>query len=112
MSADEAYQDDIFDQTASLASESLVWALAKQSGKFEELLRNPAEGIQYEEEKTGSTGTVGKKQETSCRKIFNCLHNYLLKAKSVRIFPVDEACSHYRERHCRHYRRQTYPEAE
>lgn len=47
---DKAYQDKIYDQTPGTvpAGESLIWSLAKQSGKFEHVLRYPAEDSQYE----------------------------------------------------------------
>ncbi|SEJ35816.1 Polysaccharide deacetylase [Dyadobacter sp. SG02] len=48
--ADVAYQDKIYQEKPSNvpAGESLVWALAKQSGKFEGVLRYPAEDVIYE----------------------------------------------------------------
>lgn len=48
--ADKAYQDEIYDEVPDNipAGESLIWALAKQSGKFEEVLRYPAEDGEYE----------------------------------------------------------------
>ena len=48
--AEEAFRDEIFQrQPANLpAGESLIWALAKESGKFEALLRYPAEDSKYE----------------------------------------------------------------
>ena len=44
MDADEAYKNDIYKQqpTNIPAGESLIWALAKQTGKFESVLRYPA----------------------------------------------------------------------
>lgn len=48
--ADLAYKDEIYDQfPATLpAGESLIWALAKKSGRFENVLRYPAEDGAYE----------------------------------------------------------------
>ncbi len=48
ISSDEAYKDPIFKSTPSFAGESLLWALAKDSGKYEESLRYPAEDSRYE----------------------------------------------------------------
>lgn len=56
ISADEAYTDPIFAQTPNYAGESLVWALAKDSGQFEEILRYPAEGEPYEKDKMDKLG--------------------------------------------------------
>jgi len=48
--ADKAYKDNIYDEAPNNvpAGESLIWALAKQSGKFEKVLRYPAEDGIYE----------------------------------------------------------------
>lgn len=48
--ADKAYTDKIYNEVPSTipAGESLIWALAKQSGKFEKVLRYPAEDGEYE----------------------------------------------------------------
>lgn len=48
--ADMAYQDDIYleEPNNMPAGESLVWALAKESGRFEKVLRYPAEDGEYE----------------------------------------------------------------
>ena len=45
-----AYEDPIYSNfpTNVPAGESLIWALAKQSGKFEGTLRYPAEDGEYE----------------------------------------------------------------
>ena len=50
MNADEAYQDKIYNEEPNNipAGESLIWALAKKSGKFEKVLRYPAEDDAYE----------------------------------------------------------------
>lgn len=48
--ADKAYKDKIYNEIPNNvpAGESLIWALAKQSGKFEKVLRYPAEDGEYE----------------------------------------------------------------
>jgi hypothetical protein len=48
--ADKAYKDKIYNEVPSNipAGESLIWALAKMSGKFESVLRYPAEDGDYE----------------------------------------------------------------
>jgi len=58
VSAEEAYRDLIFEkQPLNLpAGESLIWALAKESGKFEQMLRYPAEDSQYEKERMDALG--------------------------------------------------------
>ena len=50
MDADKAYQDEIYTEVPDNipAGESLIWALAKKSGKFEAVLRYPAEDGEYE----------------------------------------------------------------
>ncbi|MBA4851334.1 polysaccharide deacetylase family protein [Emticicia sp. BO119] len=50
MDADKAYTDKIYETmpTNIPAGESLIWALARQSGKFEKALRYPAEDGEYE----------------------------------------------------------------
>ncbi len=50
--ASEAYTDGVFASEPDIvpAGESLVWALAKESGRFEDRLRYPAEDSVYEEE--------------------------------------------------------------
>ena len=58
VSAEEAYRDPVFSkQPANLpAGESLIWALAKESGRFEQTLRYPAEDSQYEKERMDALG--------------------------------------------------------
>lgn len=48
--ANKAYQDKIYDEVPNTlpAGESLIWSLAKQSGRFEHVLRYPAEDGDYE----------------------------------------------------------------
>lgn len=51
INAEDAYKDKIYQSRPSIipAGESLIWALAKQSGKFEDVLRYPGEDGDYEE---------------------------------------------------------------
>lgn len=58
MDADKAYSDPIFNEqpTHIPAGESLIWALAKSSGKYESKLRYPAEDGDYEQEKMDLLG--------------------------------------------------------
>jgi peptidoglycan/xylan/chitin deacetylase (PgdA/CDA1 family) len=48
--ANTAYKDDIYLEEPDIipAGESLIWALAKKSGKFDRVLRYPAEDSEYE----------------------------------------------------------------
>jgi len=50
MNADEAYRDAIYNEVVDTlpAGESLIWAVAKKSGRFEKVLRYPAEDSEYE----------------------------------------------------------------
>lgn len=56
--ADLAFQDEIFDRIPKTnpAGESLIWSLAKESGKYEEELRYPAEDSRYEIPKMDKLG--------------------------------------------------------
>ncbi|MBP9185827.1 MAG: polysaccharide deacetylase family protein [Bacteroidia bacterium] len=56
--ANTAFNDPIYNTVTTTvpAGESLTWSMAKQSGKFEKLLRYPAEGDQYEKEKMDLLG--------------------------------------------------------
>jgi peptidoglycan/xylan/chitin deacetylase (PgdA/CDA1 family) len=56
ISADEAYKDPIFKQIPNYAGESLIWALAKDSAKYEGLLRYPAEDSRYEMKRMDELG--------------------------------------------------------
>jgi peptidoglycan/xylan/chitin deacetylase (PgdA/CDA1 family) len=56
ISAQEAFRDPIFDKSPHYAGESLIYALAKDSGKFEDLLRYPAEDSRYEEKEMNDLG--------------------------------------------------------
>jgi peptidoglycan-N-acetylglucosamine deacetylase len=56
MDADKAYEDEVYNTVTQTlpAGESLIWSMARQSGKFD--LRYPAEGDQYEKAKMDSLG--------------------------------------------------------
>ena len=58
MDADVAFTDNIYklEPENIPAGESLIWALAKQSGKFENVLRYPAEDSRYEKERMDELG--------------------------------------------------------
>lgn len=56
ISADEAFEDPIFSLTPDYAGESLIWALAKDSGKYKDKLRYPAEDSKYEKERMDKLG--------------------------------------------------------
>jgi peptidoglycan/xylan/chitin deacetylase (PgdA/CDA1 family) len=58
MDADKAYEDKIYAEIPGNipAGESLVWALARQSGRFEKVLRYPAEDGEYEKERMDKLG--------------------------------------------------------
>ncbi len=54
----EAYKDPIYTRvpTVEPAGESLIWSLAKESGKFENRLRYPAEDSRYEKDEMDRLG--------------------------------------------------------
>jgi len=56
--AEEAFKDPIFGEVPTVipAGESLIWALAKQSGKYDKDLRYPAENGDYLKAKMDSLG--------------------------------------------------------
>ncbi|MCL6260622.1 polysaccharide deacetylase family protein [Aquiflexum sp. TKW24L] len=56
--AEEAFKDPIFNEVPMVvpAGESLIWALAKQSGKYDKDLRYPAENGDYLKAKMDSLG--------------------------------------------------------
>jgi hypothetical protein len=56
--ATEAFRDPVFKAEPKNvpAGESIIWALAKQSGKFESLLRYPGEDSTYENPKMDKLG--------------------------------------------------------
>jgi len=56
ISASEAFKDPVFELTPDYAGESLIWALAKDSGRYENLLRYPAEDSRYEKDRMDELG--------------------------------------------------------
>ena len=56
--ADKAFQDKIFKQIteANFTGESLIYSMAKQSKKYNQLLRYPAEDSRYEKDKMDKLG--------------------------------------------------------
>lgn len=56
--AEDAFGDPIFARAPNVlpAGESLIWSLAKETGKFDESLRYPAEGDEYEKAKMDALG--------------------------------------------------------
>jgi peptidoglycan/xylan/chitin deacetylase (PgdA/CDA1 family) len=56
--AADAFKDPVFSSAPNIlpAGESIVWALAKESGKFEDVLRYPGEDGEYEKEKMDKLG--------------------------------------------------------
>ncbi len=56
--ADKAFQDEIFKNVpkSNFAGESLIYSMAKQSRKYEGLLRYPAEDSRYEKDKMNQLG--------------------------------------------------------
>jgi peptidoglycan/xylan/chitin deacetylase (PgdA/CDA1 family) len=56
VSAPTAYEDPIFQTKTIHAGESLIWAMAKDSGLYEKELRYPAEDSLYEEKEMNALG--------------------------------------------------------
>ncbi len=56
--AEEAYNDPVYKREPDTipAGESLIWSLAKESGRFEKILRYPAEDSRYEKEEMDALG--------------------------------------------------------
>nr|MCU0239734.1 hypothetical protein [Pyrinomonadaceae bacterium] len=56
--AKKAFKDSIFKESPAIvpAGESIIWALAKESGKFDEILRYPAEDERYEKKRMDDLG--------------------------------------------------------
>ena len=56
--AADAFKDPVFSKTPNImpAGESIVWALAKESGKYNDILRYPGEDSDYEKEKMDKLG--------------------------------------------------------
>jgi peptidoglycan-N-acetylglucosamine deacetylase len=58
INADDAFTDSVFSAAPNLvpAGESIIWALAKESGKFNDILRYPGEDDVYEKPKMDKLG--------------------------------------------------------
>lgn len=58
INAREAFKDPVFQAAPKIvpAGESIIWALAKETGKFEHLLRYPGEDSEYEKIKMDKLG--------------------------------------------------------
>ena len=58
LSAEQAYQDPIYVYIPDIipAGESIIWAMAKETGEYDEILRYPAEDGVYEQDKMDSLG--------------------------------------------------------
>jgi peptidoglycan/xylan/chitin deacetylase (PgdA/CDA1 family) len=56
--AKDAFTDPIFEMIPDIvpAGESIIWGLARESGKFDDVIRYPAEDSPYEEEKMNKLG--------------------------------------------------------
>jgi peptidoglycan/xylan/chitin deacetylase (PgdA/CDA1 family) len=56
--AKEAFTDPIYEMIPDIvpAGESIIWGLARESGKFDDVIRYPAEDSPYEEEKMNKFG--------------------------------------------------------
>src|SRR4030095_9071982 len=56
--ASEAFKDPVFSAKPKIvpAGESIVWAIAKETGKFDSLLRYPGEDRHYENATKGKLG--------------------------------------------------------
>jgi peptidoglycan/xylan/chitin deacetylase (PgdA/CDA1 family) len=55
-SAEDAFKDPVYNKTPIYAGESLIYALAKDSGNYEDILRYPAEDSRYEKEEMDRLG--------------------------------------------------------
>jgi hypothetical protein len=58
INAERAFKDPVFKKFPNVvpAGESIIWSLAKESGKFENELRYPAEDERYEKQKMDKLG--------------------------------------------------------
>jgi len=56
ISAEEAYSDPVYETAPNYAGESLIYALAKDSGNYEDILRYPAEDSRYERKRMNELG--------------------------------------------------------
>jgi len=56
--AEDAFTDPVFEMIPDIvpAGESIIWGLARESGKFDDVIRYPAEDSPYEEEKMNKLG--------------------------------------------------------
>ncbi|MBK9099048.1 MAG: polysaccharide deacetylase family protein [bacterium] len=56
--ADDALTDPVFEMIPDIvpAGESIIWGLARESGKFDDVIRYPAEDSPYEEERMNKLG--------------------------------------------------------
>ena len=56
--ADDAFTDPVYEMIPDIvpAGESIIWGLARESGKFDDVIRYPAEDSPYEEEKMNKLG--------------------------------------------------------
>src|SRR4029453_867723 len=54
----DAFKDSVFSAEPNIlpAGESIIWALAKESGKFNGMLRYPGEDAEYEKQKMDKLG--------------------------------------------------------
>lgn len=58
INAEDAFTDSVFSSAPNIlpAGESIIWALAKESGRFSYILRYPGEGEEYEKAKMDELG--------------------------------------------------------
>ncbi|MDZ7624581.1 MAG: polysaccharide deacetylase family protein [Ignavibacteriaceae bacterium] len=58
INADDAFTDPVFEMIPDIipAGESIIWGLARESGKFDDVIRYPAEDSPYEEERMNQLG--------------------------------------------------------
>jgi hypothetical protein len=51
VNAGDAFNDPVYNERPDIlpAGESIIWALAKQTGKYDDVLRYPGEDAEYEE---------------------------------------------------------------
>jgi peptidoglycan-N-acetylglucosamine deacetylase len=58
INAQDAFTDPVFSAEPNIlpAGESIIWALAKESGKFNGMLRYPGEDSEYEKPKMDKLG--------------------------------------------------------
>lgn len=52
----EAYKDPVYRSKPNNAGESIIWSLAKDSGRYDDQLRYPAEDSRYEKDKMDALG--------------------------------------------------------